>query len=95
MTDSEKIPRPHRRKLPVPADPPQEAKKAPPAQLKRRGRPPKAKKGSDDASVNIGVKVNQTLWRRLRALALRQGVNTGELLDKAIEDYVGKHEKAK
>lgn len=92
MTDSDKPVLIRRKK---PAELPPEAKKAPAAEPKRRGRPPKAKKGSEEASVNVGVKVNQALWRRLRALALRQGVNTGELLDKAIEDYVGKHEKAR
>jgi hypothetical protein len=41
--------------------------------------------------VNIGVKVDDQLWRRLRSLAIRQGRLTGELLDAAIEGYLGKH----
>lgn len=41
--------------------------------------------------VNIGVKVDTRLWRRLRALAIRQGRLTGGLLDEAVEGYLGKH----
>ncbi len=41
--------------------------------------------------VNIGVKVDNQLWRRLRALAIRQGRRSGELLDGAIEGYLGQH----
>lgn len=92
MTDSDKPVLIRRKK---PAEPPPDAKKVQPAQAKRRGRPPKATKDSKETSVNIGVKVDQALWRRLRALALRQGENTGVLLDQAIKDYVDKHEKAR
>ena len=91
MTDSQERPTLIRHKKSV--EPLPEAKKAQPAQPKRRGRPPKATKGSKEASVNIGVKVNQALWRRLRALALRRGENTGVLLDQAVKEYLDKHEK--
>jgi hypothetical protein len=40
---------------------------------------------------NIGVKVDDFLWRRLRALAIKQGRLSGELLDEAIEDYLEKN----
>lgn len=32
------------------------------------------------------------LWRRLRALAIKQGKSGGELLDKAIRDYLNGNE---
>jgi hypothetical protein len=38
--------------------------------------------------VNIGVSINEKLWRGLRALAIKEGKLTGELLDKAIEKYI-------
>lgn len=38
--------------------------------------------------VNIGVPVNEQLWRGLRALAIKEGKLTGELLDKAIEKFI-------
>ena len=46
---------------------------------------------AEGLKVNIGVKVDDRLWRRLRALAIRQGRLTGELLDAAIEGYLSKH----
>lgn len=46
---------------------------------------------AEGLKVNIGVKVDTRLWRRLRALAIRQGRLTGVLLDEAIEEYLGKH----
>jgi len=41
--------------------------------------------------VNIGVKVDATLWRRLRVLAIQQGKRSYELLDEAIEGYLCEH----
>ena len=32
------------------------------------------------------------IWRRLRAMAIKEGKLTGELLDKAIEEYLQKYE---
>ena len=46
---------------------------------------------AEGLKVNIGVKVDDQLWRRLRALAIKQGRLTGELLDEAIEGYLSKH----
>jgi metal-responsive CopG/Arc/MetJ family transcriptional regulator len=43
--------------------------------------------------TKIGVSINTELWRRLRALAIRQGELTGELLDDAIKEYLDSHEK--
>jgi hypothetical protein len=43
--------------------------------------------------VNIGVAIRTDLWRKLRALAITQGKLTGELLDKAIENYIKMPEK--
>lgn len=68
-----------------------ETKKPEPVTPKRRGRPPKASKDVKIKRVNIGVSIDESLWRRLKALAITQGVNTGELLDKAIKDYLDKH----
>ena len=59
---------------------------------KVRGRRGKAiSDPAEGLKVNIGVKVDNQLWRRLRALAIRQGRRSGELLDGAIEGYLGKH----
>jgi hypothetical protein len=43
--------------------------------------------------MNIGVAVNEKLWRHLKALAIRQAKPTGELLDRAIEEYLQKHDR--
>jgi metal-responsive CopG/Arc/MetJ family transcriptional regulator len=43
--------------------------------------------------TKIGVSIDTELWRRLRALAIRQGKLTGELLDAAIKEYLDSHEK--
>jgi hypothetical protein len=40
---------------------------------------------------SIGAKVDVQLWRRLRALAIKQGRRSGGLLDEAIDGYLGKH----
>jgi hypothetical protein len=42
--------------------------------------------------AKIGVSIDMFIWRRLRALAIKEGKLTGELLDKAIEEYLQKHE---
>lgn len=46
---------------------------------------------AEGLKVNIGVKVDATLWRRLRVLAIQHGKRSHELLDKAIEGYLCKH----
>lgn len=40
---------------------------------------------------NIGVKVDEAVWRRFRALALAQGKTAGDLLDELMTEYVEKH----
>lgn len=50
------------------------------------------KKGKTEDRAKIGVSINTVLWRRLRALAIKEGKLTGELLDKAIEEYLQKNE---
>jgi len=42
--------------------------------------------------VYMGVSVDKQLWRKLRALAVKQKKLTGDLLDKAIEKFLPKHE---
>lgn len=42
--------------------------------------------------VNIGATVSKDLWLRLRAVAIRQGKLSGDLLDEAIADYLKKVE---
>ncbi len=42
--------------------------------------------------LNIGIKVDRSLWRRFRAVAIRKDVNAGDLLDGVIEDYLKEHE---
>jgi hypothetical protein len=42
--------------------------------------------------VYMGVSVDEQLWRKLRALAVKQKKLTGDLLDKAIEKFLPKHE---
>ena len=60
---------------------------------KVRGRPGKAiSNPAEGLKVNIGVKVDATLWRRLRVLAIQQGKRSYELLDEAIEGYLCEHE---
>ena len=60
---------------------------------KVRGRRGKADmKPAEGLKVNIGVKVDVILWRRLRVLAIQHGKRLHELLDEAIEGYLSKHE---
>ena len=59
---------------------------------KVRGRRGKAiSNPAEGLKVNIGVKVDVTLWRRLRVLAIQHGKRSYELLDEAIEGYLCKH----
>ena len=62
-----------------------------PLRASARGRPPKAKSTDSNQRVNIGVAVDDDLWRRLHALAMIQSRVTGDLLDEAIEEYLKKH----
>jgi hypothetical protein len=39
---------------------------------------------------NIGVKVDEAIWRQFRALAVGQGKNAGDLLDELMAQYVAK-----
>ena len=39
---------------------------------------------------NIGVKVNEAIWRQFRSLAVAQGRNAGDLLDEIMAEYVEK-----
>jgi hypothetical protein len=60
---------------------------------RKPGRPRKAvASAAKEKRVNIGVPIDEQLWRRIRALAIREGKLTGELLDQAISDYLEKHE---
>ncbi|MFH0813076.1 MAG: ribbon-helix-helix domain-containing protein [Pseudomonadota bacterium] len=72
-----------------------ETSKEKPRLIKRRGRP--VRKGNEErvSRVKIGVSIDDVLWRRLRALAIREGKLTGELLDEAIEEYLEKYEKGR
>lgn len=47
---------------------------------------------TQDKRVNIGVTIRQDLWRELRALSIKQGRKSGELLDEAIEVYLKKNQ---
>lgn len=39
---------------------------------------------------NIGVKVDERIWRQFRALAISQGKTAGDLLDELMAEYVAK-----
>ncbi len=39
----------------------------------------------------IGVKLNQDLWRELKILALKQDRTAGELLEDAMREYLKRH----
>lgn len=39
---------------------------------------------------NIGVKVDEQIWRQFRALAISQGKTAGELLDELMAEYVAR-----
>lgn len=38
--------------------------------------------------LNIGASVDEYLWRRLRALSIKEGKLSGQLLDEAIKIYL-------
>lgn len=48
---------------------------------------------AESGRVKIGVSIDEMLWRRIRALAILEDKGTGELLDKAIEDFLKDKEK--
>ncbi|MGO9377507.1 MAG: hypothetical protein ACLPN1_07285 [Dissulfurispiraceae bacterium] len=53
----------------------------------------KESKDSDTSAgrkKNIGVKVDEMVWRQFRALAISQGKTAGDLLDQLMSEYVGK-----
>jgi hypothetical protein len=54
------------------------------------------KEDKDEKKVSkrifIGSSVDGELWKRLRALAIKQGTTAGPMLDKAIEGYLAKKE---
>lgn len=39
----------------------------------------------------IGVKLDVELWREVKALAIMQGTTGGELLEKAMREYLERH----
>jgi hypothetical protein len=39
---------------------------------------------------NIGVKVDEAIWRQFRSLAIAQGKTAGDLLDDLMAEYVAK-----
>ena len=60
---------------------------------RKPGRPKKQVSSSAKGKrVTTGVPIDEHLWRRIRALAIREGKLTGELLDQAIKDYLDKYE---
>ena len=63
-----------------------------PKSFKTKGRVKKEEKIDIVKRSKIGVSIDMGIWRRLRALAIKEGKLTGELLDKAIDDYLQKHE---
>ena len=44
--------------------------------------------GNNGKRTYIGVSIDEQLWKRLRALAIKQDINSGPLLDRAIEEYL-------
>ena len=63
-----------------------------PKLAKRKGRVKEEEKIDIVKRAKIGVSIDMVIWRRLRALAIKEGKLTGELLDKAIDEYLQKHE---
>jgi hypothetical protein len=43
---------------------------------------------------NIGVKVDEMIWRQFRSLAVAQGKNAGDLLDELMAEYVSKSQSS-
>jgi hypothetical protein len=68
-----------------------EAKKAT-LKLRRESKQGKQGRVEERKRVYMGVSVDEQLWRKLRALAVKQNKLTGDLLDRAIERFLPKHE---
>ena len=66
--------------------------KGKPKLSKKKGKAKTEEKIDIVKRAKIGVSIDMVIWRRLRALAIKEGKLTGELLDKAIEEYLQKHE---
>lgn len=62
-------------------------------QKEKQGRKKKVESEKSKARTYIGVSIDTITWRRLRALAIREGKLTGDLLDAAIKEYLYKYEK--
>lgn len=52
------------------------------------GKPKKTSDNSGANKKNIGVKVDEKIWRQFRALAISQGKNAGDMLDEVMSEYV-------
>jgi hypothetical protein len=68
-----------------------EAKKAT-LKLRRESKQGKQGRVEERKRVYMGVSVDEQLWRKLRALAVKQKKLTGDLLDRAIERFLPKNE---
>ena len=68
-----------------------EAKKAT-VKLRKESKERKQEKVEEKKRVYMGVSVDEQLWRQLRAFAVKQNKRTGDLLDRAIERFLPKHE---
>ena len=66
-----------------------EARKAT-IKLRRESKEGKQGKVEERKRVYMGVSVDEQLWRKLRALAVKQNKWTGDLLDRAIERFLPK-----
>lgn len=66
-----------------------EARKAT-IKLRRESKEGKQGKVEERKRVYMGVSVDEQLWRKLRALAVKQNKWTGDLLDRAIEKFLPK-----
>lgn len=64
-----------------------------PVLVKRKGKQKQEGKKVKSDRVNIGVAIDEKLWRRLRAHAIIEGKQAGDLLDEAIEGYLKNKEK--
>ena len=62
------------------------------ARDQQKAQEPSKKSENKPDRLNIGIKVDRSLWRRFRAVAIRKDVNAGDLLDRVIEDYLKEHE---
>ena len=60
--------------------------------LRKESKEGKQEKVEERKRVYMGVSVDEQLWRKLRALAVQQKKLTGDLLDRAIERFLPKHE---